>query len=118
MKQLNRVELIGIVGNVHIQEYAEMKQARIGLATNYAYKDRSGNTVIDTSWHHVIAWEGRNMPNLSKIENGTKLHVFGRIRYRKYTGEDDVEHFGVDIIASKIDIINNKQSLGYEVSGI
>ena len=118
MEQLNRVELIGIVGNVHVQEFAETKQARIGLATNYAYKDRSGCVVIDTSWHNVIAWEGRNMPDLSKIEKGSKLHVFGRIHYQRYMDKDGIERIGVDILANKIDIINNKQSLGYEVSGI
>ena len=70
MEQLNRVELKGIVGNVRIQTYDENKMARIGLATNFAYKDREGTAVIDTSWHNVIAWEGRNIQGLDKIEKG------------------------------------------------
>ena len=55
MEQLNRIELKGIVGNVRIQTFDESRMARIGLATNYAYKDRDGAAVIDTSWHNIIA---------------------------------------------------------------
>ena len=43
MEQLNRIELKGVVGNVRIQDFNESRMARIGLATNYAYKDREGH---------------------------------------------------------------------------
>ena len=114
MEQLNRVELRGIVGNVRIQTYDENKVARIGLATNFAYKDREGTAVIDTSWHNVIAWEGRNIQGLEKIEKGTKLHVLGRIRYQKFTGVDGVERVGTDILASEVEIIDDTEPMTFE----
>lgn len=108
MEQLNRVELRGIVGRVLVQEYGDAKMARIGLVTNYAYKDREGAAVIDTSWHNVIAWEGRNIQNVDMIEKGTKLRVIGRIRYQKYTDREGVYREAVDIIASEVEIIHEK----------
>ena len=114
MEQLNRVELRGIVGNVRIQTYDENKVARIGLATNFAYKDREGTAVIDTSWHNVIAGEGRNIQGLEKIEKGTKLHVLGRIRYQKFTGVDGVERVGTDILASEVEIIDDTEPMTFE----
>ena len=115
MEQLNRVELQGIVGNVRIQTYDENKMARIGLATNFAYKDREGAAVIDTSWHNVIAWEGRNIQGLDKIGKGAKLHVFGRIRYQNYTGVDGIDRVGTDILASQIQIIDDASPMSYEM---
>lgn len=115
MEQLNRVELKGIVGNVRIQTYDESKMARIGLATNFAYKDREGTAVIDTSWHNVVAWEGRNIQGLDKIEKGTKLHVLGRIRYQNYTGVDGIDRVGTDILASQIKVIDDPSQMSYEM---
>lgn len=115
MEQLNRVELQGIVGSIRIQSFDENKMARIGLATNYAYKDREGAAVIDTSWHNVIAWEGRNIQGLDKIGKGTKLHVFGRIRYQNYTGVDGVDRTGTDILANQIQIIDDPSQMSYEM---
>ena len=50
MEQLNRIELKGVVGNVRIQDFNESRMARIGLATNYAYKDREGVAVIEEEY--------------------------------------------------------------------
>lgn len=108
MEQLNRVELRGIVGNVRVQQYGDDKMARISLATNYGYKGRDGAVVIDTSWHNVIAWEGRNIKAVDMIGKGTKLHVIGRIRYQCYTGADGVDRVATEIIASEVEIIHEK----------
>jgi len=115
MEQLNKVELRGIVGSVRVQTFDENRMARIGLATNFAYKDREGTAVIDTSWHNVIAWEGRNIQNLEKIEKGTKLRVIGRIRYQNYTGLDGVDRTGTDILANQIQIIEDPSQMSYEM---
>ena len=115
MEQLNKVELKGIVGNVRVQTFDESRMARIGLATNYAYKDREGVAVIDTSWHNVIAWEGRNIPSLENIGKGTKLHVLGRIRYQNYTGVDGIDRTSTDIVASHIKIIEDPSPMSYEM---
>ena len=116
MEQLNKVELKGIVGSVRIQTYEESRMARIGLATNYAYKDREGTAVIDTSWHNVIAWEGRNIQGLEKIGKGTKLHVIGRLRYQNYTGVDGIDRVGTDILANQVQIIDDPSQMSYEMS--
>lgn len=111
MNQLNRVELVGIVGNVRVQEYDGTKLARIGLATNYAYKDREGTCVIETAWHNIIAWEGRNIPDLLAIRKGSKLHLFGRIRYQRYTGVDGIERSSTEIITNKMEIVGDEKTV-------
>jgi single-strand DNA-binding protein len=116
MQQLNKIELKGIVGNIRIQEFDGNRMARIGLATCYGYRDRDGAAVIDTSWHSVVAWEGRNIKDLDKIAKHTKLHVIGRIRYQSYTGMDGVDRISTDIVASRVEIIQDESPLSFETS--
>ncbi|MCR4860518.1 MAG: single-stranded DNA-binding protein [Bacteroidales bacterium] len=115
MEQLNKTELRGVVGSVRVQTYEDNRMARITLATNYAYKDREGSAVIDTSWHNVIAWEGRNIQGLDRIAKGTKLYVVGRLRYQKYTGTDGVERNATEILANRITIIDDPEPMQYEM---
>lgn len=114
MEQLNKVELRGIVGSVRTQKINEVTMARFCVATNYAYKDREGYAVIDTSWHNVIAWEGRNLQNLEKLSKGAKVHLFGRLRYQTYTGVDGVDRTSTDILVSKLEILDEDEPMQYE----
>lgn len=115
MEQLNKVELRGTVGNVRVQTFNENRMVRFGLATNFAYKDREGAAVIDTSWHNVVAWEGRNIPDVGKIAKGARLHVFGRLRYQTYTGVDGIDRVGTDILANHIEVIEDSSPMAYEM---
>ncbi len=115
MEQLNRIELRGVVGGIRLQTFEDSRMARISLATNYAYKDRDGTAVIDTSWHNVVAWEGRNIHGLDQIVKGTRLQVTGRLRYQKYTGMDGVDRIATDILASRISIIDDPEPMQYEM---
>ncbi len=60
MEQLNKVELRGIVGSVRVQSVADTKVANFSVATNNAFKSQAGAIVIETTWHNVVAWEGRD----------------------------------------------------------
>ena len=71
MEQINKIELRGNVGNVKIQEYGGSESIRFSLATNYAYKGKDGQPVIETTWHNVTAWSGKGMPDFHKIDKGS-----------------------------------------------
>ena len=85
MEQLNKIELRGTVGIVRIKSFEGRQMARFSLATNFAYFDRNNEGVIETSWHNIIVWEGKDMPDLNKIEKGATVYVCGRLRIQKYT---------------------------------
>lgn len=111
MEQLNKVELVGIVGNVRIQTYDKTRMARMSVATNICYKSRDGQAVISTDWHNVIAWEGRNISCLDRIEKGSKVRVLGRIRYQNYVGVDGVERTSVEILANSVEVLGGHTRL-------
>lgn len=49
MEQLNKVELIGIVGSVYVKDFGNMRRVFFSVATNYCFKDREGCPVIETT---------------------------------------------------------------------
>ena len=49
MEPLNRIELRGFVGSVYVKDFGNTKATNFSLATNYAYKDKSGGPVIETT---------------------------------------------------------------------
>ena len=52
MEQLNSVTLRGIIGNARIQTIGDTEMARFSVATDHAYKNRSGEAVIETFCYH------------------------------------------------------------------
>ena len=115
MEQINRIELRGMVGNVKIQNYTDAVVARLTVATIYAYKDKTGNAVIETAWHNVIAREGRNIQGLEELKRGDKVYLTGRLRYSKYTGSDGVERVACDVIANRLVVLDEVESLQNEM---
>lgn len=111
MEQLNRIELRGIVGTVRVQAVGDTHVAKISLATDYIYKGRNGDPVIETTWHYITAWESKNMPDLNTIQRGNKLYAFGRLRSQRYTGYDGVERTSYDVVASKLQVIDTDEPL-------
>lgn len=114
MEQLNRIEIRGNVGAVRLQAVGKSRVAKISVATNYVYKGRDGDPVIETTWHYVSAWEGKNIPDLSIIHKGDKIYVVGRLRSQRYTADDGTERTAYDVLASKLSIIESDEFLQYE----
>lgn len=110
MEQLNRIELKGVVGSVRMGASAERKVANFTMATSRAYTKKDSTAVIETEWHNVVAWEGGKISDLSAIEKGAKLHVVGRLVYRKWAGNDGVERVESEIQASMIEVIEEALS--------
>ena len=109
MEQLNRIELRGNVGNNKVQLVGETQVARFSLATNYVFKGKDGNAVIETTWHSVVAWAGKGMPaDLNKIEKGCAVHVTGRLRQQKFTGQDGIERTVFEVLAKTVEIIDDQ----------
>ena len=83
--------------------------ARFSVATNYTYQDRDGVQVVDTSWHNCVAWS-TSVPKktMGLIQKGSKVHLFGRIRYQKYMGVDGIDRTSTDIMVSKLAILDDE----------
>ncbi len=103
-KSVNRVELKGNVG----QEPKIMKVEnggsviRFSLATHEMFKTKSGEFKEETTWHNVVAWSVKGMPDFEKIKKGTFIELVGKIRYVKFRAQSGEERFITEILALKI----------------
>mgnify|MGYP006330574667 CR=1 FL=1 len=109
MENINRIELQGRVGTIRTNIVGSTKVANFSLATDYLYKGRDGMAISETTWHNVVAWANKDMPDLDTINKGTPLNVTGRIRTNKYTSADGTEKFFYEILAYRIRKVEDSQ---------
>ena len=107
MEHINRIEIQGLVGNVRTNEHNGTKVANFSVATDILYKTRDG-AVSETTWHNVVAWEGKDMPDVHRICKGMPVNVIGRVRTSKSTGIDGSERIFHEVLASKVRILNDE----------
>lgn len=54
----------------------------------------------------VTAWEGKGCQDLSLLKKGDKVHVIGRLRFRKYIDAAGIDRTQMDIVASNLERIS------------
>lgn len=115
MEQINKIELLGIVGSVRTQFIGERRMAKFTMVTNRAYKNKEGAPVIESTWHNVTAFEGRLVRDLEKLEKGRAVHVWGRLQIQHYTGFDGTDRTSVDVLCNHLEIIRREDDVVYEL---
>ena len=106
MQQLNKVTLVGYVGNVRITELTETHAARFTVMTSMAYKGQDG-VVIESTWHNCTAFESNKL-NFAGLEKGAAVKVEGRIRNNRYTDVNGNERTTIEIAVKELKILDVK----------
>lgn len=111
---INKVTLIGRLGNDPEIRHLEggVAVARISLATNEFYKDRDGNLQETTEWHNVVMWRDLAERAEKILKKGGLVYVEGKITYRKYTDQNNVERYATDIVANNFRTLERKEGSG------
>ena len=109
MEYINKIELQGRVGTLRTNTVNGTMVANFSLATEALYKNREGGGVSETTWHNVVAWSGKDMPDLSILCKGMQVNVTGRLRTFRYTNTEGVEKQLYEVVASKVRIIEEEE---------
>ena len=106
-KTVNRVEIMGRVGlEPKITTFEDGKQViRLSVATEETFKDRNGELKQETTWHIVVAWSGKEMPQLAEIKKGQRISAMGKIKNRSYEGRDGQTRYCYEILAHTLKVI-------------
>ena len=110
MEFINRIELAGVVGRIQRQTVSSQTMANFSLVTEYGFKDKSSSSVIETTWHNVVAWESENIPNLDGIERGSHVRVIGRLRMRRYIDSSGESRTLYEVVASSVEVLSNENT--------
>ncbi len=114
-RSLNRIELRGNVGqDARVNVVGNSTVVRFNMATNEVFKDRNGNMKEETTWHSVVAWSGRGMPDFNRIKKGSLVYVIGRLRINKFLTSEGEERQFPEILASRVSIVDTSIPTGVQ----
>lgn len=115
MEQINKVELVGIVGGANTQTIGGRRTTRFSVVTKRAYKDAMGSAQIEETWHNVSVWHGKGCPDPSILQKGARVQVFGRIRNTKVQNEGQPDRYYTEIQAREVNLVTGKEDLVAEM---
>ena len=85
-RSLNRVTLIGNLGKDPEVKYTPSGTpvAKLTLATNERFKDKSGEWQDRTEWHNVVLWQRQAEIAGEYLKKGSKVYIEGRLQTRSW----------------------------------
>ena len=106
MEHINKIEIQGTIGTIRTMEISDEMVANMSVATEYIYKNKAGDAIVETTWHMVVVW-GNTTKTTYRLEKGMKVHIVGRVRQTKYIGSDGLEKTFQEVIAHEFEIIED-----------
>ncbi|MBJ6123598.1 single-stranded DNA-binding protein [Sphingomonas mollis] len=111
--------LVILAGNVGTTPEARTTQGgtkitNFSLATSRLKRDSDGKTmkdgegrrVEDTEWHRITCFNGVGKTVAQYVEKGQKVMVRGRIHYTRWSDDQNIERYGVEIIADEVTFLS------------
>jgi single-strand DNA-binding protein len=100
----NKVEISGYLGTdaevKNLQSGKTLVSIRLGSVS--MYKNKAGEWVTNTIWHHVVMWNALSDALQGKLKKGANIEVSGRLNSRIYTAPDGQKRYMTQIVASDI----------------
>lgn len=103
-RSVNKVTLVGNVGNEpEVRTTGSgTKLAKVSLATNRTFNDRSGQRQEKTEWHRLTFWDRLADIVEQYVHKGDRLYVEGRIEYSQTEDEHGHQRYFTDIIVQDL----------------
>ena len=98
---LNQAEVIG-----NVTRDPELRQTpngnsvvSFGVATNFSWKDRSGENQEKTEFHNIVAWDELAKALNENVKKGRKVYIRGRLQTRSWETPDGNKRYTTEVIA-------------------
>jgi single-strand DNA-binding protein len=82
--------------------------AKFSLATDEAFKDRSGEQQKRTEWHNIVAWDKLAEICGQYLTKGKLVYIEGSIRSRQWEDQAGNKRTSYDIIARTMQMLGSK----------
>lgn len=115
---VNKVEICGFLGrDAQVKPFGNGRSlTSISLATTERYKNQKGEWVSNTTWHNVTYWKEPAPALKEQLKKGACLSVEGKLSSRKYTDKEGQIRTITEIIASKLELVQENNILGKDVA--
>lgn len=103
-RSLNKVMLIGNIGaEPEIKTTGTgTKFAKVSLATNRSWNDRSGQRQEKTEWHRLTFWDKLAELVEQYVHKGDRIYVEGRLEYSQTEDQQGQQRYWTDIIVQEM----------------
>jgi len=108
---LNKVMLIGHLGDDIKMHHFEGGGSigRFPLATNESYTNKTtGEKVTQTDWHNIVVRNKAAEICEKYLSKGDKVYVEGRLKTRKWQGEDGKDRYTTEINVDDFTFLTTK----------
>src|ERR1700740_1516944 len=119
-KSLNRVQLIGNLGKDPEVKYTPQGTpvAKVTLATNERFKDKSGNWQDRTEWHNVVLWQRLAEIAGEYLKKGSKVYIEGRLQTRSWDDKQtNQKKYMTEVVANDLVLLGGRGEGGESGSG-
>lgn len=111
MASVNKVILIGNLGRDPEVRYTPNGSAvcNISLATTRNWKNRdTGERQEETEWHRVVFYDRLAEIAGEYLKKGRSVYVEGRLKTRKWQGQDGKDNYTTEIIAEQVQLLSGR----------
>lgn len=122
MASVNKVILVGNLGKDPEVRYGANGAAicNLSIATTYNNRDQSGERREETEWHRVVMFSRLAEIAGEYLRKGRPVYIEGRLRTRKWQGQDGQDRYTTEIIADQMQMLGGRsdddQSQSYQQS--
>lgn len=119
MASVNKVILVGNLGRDPEVRYGAEGNAvcNISIATTSGWRDKAtGERREETEWHRVVFYNRLAEIAGEYLRKGRSVYVEGRLRTRKWQGQDGKDNYTTEVIADQMQMLGGRDS-GAEMGG-
>jgi single-strand DNA-binding protein len=112
MAGVNKVILIGNLGKDPEIKYLEgnIAKANFSVATSEWHKDKQGNKVEQTEWHHIVLWRSMAESAEKMLKKGTQVYIEGKLQTRQWVDKDNIKRNITEIVGESFLVLQKKES--------
>ncbi|HEX9106993.1 MAG TPA: single-stranded DNA-binding protein [Longimicrobiales bacterium] len=113
-RSLNKVMLIGNVGSEPEVRTTPsgLKVAKVSLATNRKFNDRSGQQQEKTEWHRLTFWDKLAELVEQYVHKGDRLYVDGRLEYSQTEDDKGNVRYWTDVVVQDMVMLGGQAGGG------
>lgn len=112
-KSVNKVILVGNVGRDPEVKFSPngTPVAKLSIATNERYKDRSGEWQDRTEWHNIVAWQRLAEIMGEYVKKGTKLYIEGKLQTSTWEDKQSGEkRYRTEVLARDVVLLGSPEN--------
>lgn len=105
MEFINKIELLGYVGEAKTSIIGDTKKADFSLCVHENFNGADGTLLTQTTWFKCSAWEEKGIKDVSSIKKGLFVHLKGRVKAQTYTDKNGNDHYVWEVICKELEVL-------------